>query len=129
MARGKSKICEISVFSGKMCGRRRQATVFYSVFVEDVELRRKEVYDSFPSCFLRLPQDACNLQQTTRGWRTSSLKTHAPPPDRALAAAPSALWNAPRHPLPPGPVLRACLRGRDAGASALLFELSRGPSR
>jgi len=103
--------------------------VFYSVFVEDVELRRKEVYVSFPSCFLRLPQDACNLQQTTRGWRTSSLKTHAPPPDCVRATASSAPGDAPPRPLPPGPVLRACLRGRDAGAPALLFELSRGPSR
>jgi len=47
----KNKICEISVFSGKMCGRRGRAIVFYSVFVEDVKLRRKQVYDSFLSFF------------------------------------------------------------------------------
>ena len=37
---------------------------------------------------LRLPADACNLRQTASSWRTSSLKTHTPPPPRGTALTP-----------------------------------------
>jgi hypothetical protein len=55
---------EMCVFSGKTSGRRARRRAFRSVFVEDVTLGRKEVYQFCFFCQQRLPQDDCARQRT-----------------------------------------------------------------
>ena len=76
---------QISVFSGKTSGRRARRHVFRSVFVEDVTLTRKEVYQV--QFLLPTASSTRRLRAAAdwNSWRASSLKTHGGPPPLELS--------------------------------------------